>query len=195
MRTVTRDREPRRVSAPLEHPENTVVAARRNARRASAARVGAAPGRLVVFRLSGECFAVEVECVERVLAYAPGRRVPDAAPWIIGAISYEARLVPAIDLGRRLGLAPAAGARKARTLIIRDGDERLGAVVDEVLTVHPAADAELEPAPAVVRGIPGSYVRALTRIDGQVVLVLDLARLLSAVERMMLRATSMRADA
>lgn len=166
--------------------------ARRNARRASAARVGAAPGRLVTFRLSGECFAVEVACVERVLAHASGRRIPDAAPWVVGAIAYESRLVPAIDLGLRLGLASAAAAPKARTLIVRDGDERLGAVVDEVLTVHPAADAELEPAPAVVRGIPGAYVRALTRIDGETVLVLDLARLLSAAERVMLRAASMR---
>jgi purine-binding chemotaxis protein CheW len=161
--------------------------ARHTARRGSASRVGAAPGRLVTFRLSGECFAAEIAQVERVLHVSPARHLPDAAPWVLGAIAFESVLVPAIDLGARLGLAPSSAAPRPRMLIVRDGDERLGAVVDEVIDVNPVDDAAMAAAPALVRGLPGEYVRATARVGDDVVLVLDLARILSAGERLALR--------
>jgi purine-binding chemotaxis protein CheW len=161
--------------------------ARRTTRRGSASRVGAAPGRLVTFRLSGECFAAEIAQIERVLHVSPPRRLPDAAPWVLGAIEFESLLVPAIDLGARLGLAPSSMAPRPRMLLVRDGDERLGAVVDEVIDVSPVDDGAFAGAPALVRGLPGAYVRATARVADEVVLVLDLARILSADERLALQ--------
>jgi purine-binding chemotaxis protein CheW len=113
--------------------------------------------------------------------------MPNVPSWVAGVIDYAGRVVPVIDLRARFGLAPLARADAARTLVFLVGGEWVAAVVDAVLDVTPLRAGELEPPPAMFRGLAGEYLRGLVRRHERLAVVLDVERLLSSTERLELR--------
>jgi len=141
--------------------------------------------KLVTFSLGDDRFAADIFSVERVLRFAKPRPVPDLPEWMEGVIDYQGRVVPVIDLRVRFG---AAGERPegARIVICVVGDDWIGMTVDAVEEVSTIAAAQLEPPPALFRGLTREYLRGLVRRDEGVLVVLDVARLLTSRERLQL---------
>ncbi len=142
--------------------------------------------RLVTFRLARDLFAADIFSVERVLRYEAPRAIPDVPEWIDGVLEHEGRVVPVIDLRRRFGLAQAAPGPKTRVLVMNCGDGLVAGIVDAVLDVRPFDEAQLAAPPPLFRGLAGEYLRGLTRRNGELVVVLDIDRLLTSRERLSL---------
>jgi purine-binding chemotaxis protein CheW len=144
---------------------------------------------LVTFRVGDDLFAADIFSVERVLRFQVPRPIPNVPAWLEGVIDYGGRVVPVIDLRARFELGAAATRDSARILVVVAGDDWIGAIVDgvdEVLTVRPD---ELTPPPALFKGLTKQYVRALVRAKTEeepVIVVLDVAQLLTARERIVL---------
>jgi purine-binding chemotaxis protein CheW len=141
-----------------------------------------ATSRLVTFRAGEELYAVDVAAVERVLRYTPSRPVPRLPLWLDGVIEHAGRVVPVADLRARLGARIEPVGAKTRLLLITFAGGFCAMIVDQVLDVRPYNESELEPAPAMVRGLAGEFVRGVVSRNGALVLVIDLAGLLSAEE-------------
>lgn len=93
--------------------------------------------RACAFHAGGHRFAVDSDSVAEVLRTSVLTRVPLAAESIVGLLHLRGRIVPVIDVCRRLGL-PAVPADAPRTnLVIRVGDDCYSLLVDEVLDVQP----------------------------------------------------------
>lgn len=146
---------------------------------------------VVTFRVGDEHFAADVLAVERVLRHAAPMPVPNLPDWMEGVLEYQSRVVPVIDLRRRFGLdedgRPKAG---VRIIVFRAGDEWLGALVDAVLEVVNIDPAHLSPPPPLFRGLKAEYVRGLLRRDGRMIILLEMARLLTATEHLELQRAS-----
>jgi purine-binding chemotaxis protein CheW len=140
----------------------------------------AAQAQLVTFRLGADLFAADIYSVERVLRREAPTPIPNVPPWIEGVIDYAGRVVPVVDLRRRFEMAAAATPADGRTLVFNVGGEWVAASVDAVLDVTPLEDGTLLPPPALVRGIAEEYLRGIVRRGERLVVVLDVARLLSA---------------
>jgi purine-binding chemotaxis protein CheW len=141
---------------------------------------------LVTFRLGDDAFAADIFSVERVLRHAKPRPVPDLPAWMEGVIEYQGRVVPVIDLRARMG---ATGERPegARILVCVVGDDWIGMTVDSVTEVATVDAAEIEAPPAVFRGLAREYLKGLVRREGSdVLVVLDMTRVLTSQERMQL---------
>jgi len=142
--------------------------------------------RLVTFGLGDAWYAADIARVERVLRYEHVHPVPNMPPWMRGVIEHLGRVIPVIDLRTRFALnrragphgaeAPAGG---ARLLVLSLGDELVAAAVDRVIDVRAVSSDDVAPPPRLVRGAAGEFLLGMMRRDGQVVLLLDVARLLS----------------
>lgn len=141
---------------------------------------------LVTFALGHDHFAAAVAEIERVIRHRPPEPVPRMPEWMTGFVEHGGRSLPLVDLRLRFGLPPAPEGTEPRILVAGDGASRMGLVVDRVLDVAGVVSGELEPAPAIFRGLAGDYIQGTFRRGGQLVVVLRLARLLSAAERMVL---------
>lgn len=143
----------------------------------------------VVFRVGDDLFAAGVQSVERVLRHQAARPIPDVPEWIDGVIDYRDRMVPVINLRRRFGLPDEAARPETRTLVMNANQGWIAVTVDAVLEVS-AGSGEVTAPPAFFRGLAGEYLQGLMRRGEQVVIVLDVDRLLSATEQLHLdRAT------
>lgn len=86
------------------------------------------------FIVAGHHFAVESACVAEILRGGRPTRVPLAPPEVSGVLHLRGRIVPVIDMRRRLRLTAAGAA--AIHVIIRAGDEWYDLLVDDVLGVQ-----------------------------------------------------------
>jgi purine-binding chemotaxis protein CheW len=139
--------------------------------------------KLVTFRIGADSFAAEVFAVERALRYAPPNVVPDVPEWVEGVMEYGGGVIPVVDLRRRIGLDAAARTAETRILVFGARDGRVGAVVDAVQEVASVPAASIAPPPAMFRGLAAEFVRGIAKVRDQLVVVLDVDRVLSSADR------------
>jgi purine-binding chemotaxis protein CheW len=98
----------------------------------------------------------------------------------MGIGNVRGSVIPIIDLAKRLRLRPRPLTRDARILIVRHENELYGLQVDNVWDVVTIAPEDLEEAPGAIAGSRGEYIKALTRLDNDILIVLELSTVLAA---------------
>jgi purine-binding chemotaxis protein CheW len=146
-----------------------------DARQATAAR---ALREMLAFRLAGEEYAVDIGSIEEIIKPRPPTEVPSVPAFCPGIVSLRGRIVTMIDLRKRLGLPADAPGRSARVIVARSGARVVGLLVDAVSGVIRLAPEDLEATPVVVGGVDGEFLGGLGRVDGRVVILLNLSRVL-----------------
>ena len=143
--------------------------------------------KLVAFRLGDDHFAADVHAVERVLRYAQPTFVPDMPDYIEGVMDYQGRVVPVVNLRRRLEMPAMEIRSETRILILNVTGEWIGVVVDSVTEVAPFDPSAVSPPPKLFRGLAGEYLKGIVRRGDRLVIYLDVAELLSTTERIALQ--------
>lgn len=131
-----------------------------------------------VFRMGGEDFALEVRRVIEVLKKQQIREIPEMPDFLAGVIDLRGRTVPVVDLRKRFRLPPGDQARD-RVIVLRKKREQIGLVVDDVREVIELDPEGLDPAPELLHGIGSRYLRGIGRAGGRMIVVVDIAKMLS----------------
>lgn len=134
----------------------------------------------VAFMVSGERYGVSIAEISEISKLFDTTPVPRTADFVIGIGNVRGQVIPIIDLATRLRLPTATRDRAARVLIVRHDDGLYGMVVDRVLDVVTIAPEDLEEAPGAIAGARGEYIRALTRLSDDILIVLELQAVLAA---------------
>jgi len=145
------------------------------------------PTQIVTFTLGDEVFAADVFSVERILAYVAPIPLAGAPDWIVGMIRYQRRRVPVINLRRRFEMAAAQPSDRARTIVFSIEGEWVGAVADSVRDVIVLDRAHLSEPSQVFRGLAAEHMHGILRQGEELIAYLNVAELLSAAERNLLR--------
>jgi purine-binding chemotaxis protein CheW len=141
----------------------------------------------VTLGVAGETYAVAAATVTEVVKLQPLTRIPAMPRCIRGLMNLRGTVIPVIDLARQLGVGETEITDHTCVAVVdtpeADGVRSLmGVIGDEVRDVVTIDAAAIEAAPAFGTRISPAYLTGLTRVGGQAVLVLDLARILSADE-------------
>lgn len=139
--------------------------------------------KLVTFRIGADAFAAEVFAVERALRYEAPSVVPDVPEWVAGVMEYAGGVIPVVDMRSRIGLPATPPTAEARILVFAARDGRVGAVVDAVQEVSSVPAASIAPPPSMFRGLAAEFVRGIVKVRDQLVVVLDVDRVLSSADR------------
>lgn len=142
---------------------------------------------LVVFRIAGQHFALNIFQVERILRYEAPDPLPQAPDFLQGMLPYGKAVVPVVDLRKRLNV-PAAIKDETRTIILELDQGRIGVVVDAVLEVKRVTAAQISPPPPIVRGLAAEFISGIVMLGGRATVILAATKLLSSSERIALEA-------
>ena len=104
------------------------------------------PARHCCFLVGGDCFAVPSAAVAEVLREGRLTRVPLAADAVVGLVHLRGRIVPVVDLRRRLGIAPSDSSPPRTHLVVALDDDWYSLLVDEMLDVVEVPADAIEPA-------------------------------------------------
>jgi len=132
----------------------------------------------VTFTTGGQLFGLPIERVQDVFKPANITRVPLAGPEIAGVLNLRGRIVTAINLCNRLDL-PSLNERSGPMAIgIECGPESFGLLVDAVGEVLKLPDSEREANPINLNRELARVSAGVFRLDGQLLVVLDVDRVL-----------------
>lgn len=126
---------------------------------------------LLVFRVDGREQALPVEHVVEVVRMVAATPLPEAPAWVVGVIDFRGRVIPLIDVRRRLGALPREPDLATPIVVVRVGEVAAGLVVDEVVEVLALPDEAVDP-PA-----SATAVCRVARSGDRLILVLDPQRL------------------
>jgi purine-binding chemotaxis protein CheW len=132
----------------------------------------------VTFTLDGQIFGLPIGRVQEVFRPARITPVPLAAAQIAGVLNLRGRIVTAIDMRSRLDLPPRGRAETAMAIGIESGSESFGLLVDALGEVLKLSDAEREANPVNLDRKLARISAGVFRLDGQLLVVLDIDRVL-----------------
>jgi len=132
----------------------------------------------VYVRVGETAFGVPVLRVQDVIVETAINRIPLAPPEVAGSLNLRGRIVTAIDLRLRLGMAPRPAGQTHMCVIVECASELYALLVDEVGDVLWLGDEQHEPAPVTLSPHWRGMCQGLFRLEDQLMLVLDVDRVL-----------------
>lgn len=155
--------------------------------------------RLACCKLGQLEFAIDVMAIKEIMRYQRVTPVPKAPPFIEGIINLRGMVIPIVDLRKRFSL-PSELHSKTRTVIAKVWDRIFGFVVDGVTTIIEVARDTILPTPKMASHLPEDkrarldpeYLDGVVERGEGLLLILNLDRLLSLEEKMILEAPKRR---
>ena len=134
---------------------------------------------LATFFLDREEYGVDVRQVQEIRRTTEITSVPRAPEFIRGVINLRGRILPVLDLKRKLGLGEVEPGRATRIVVVRVRERLLGLLVDGASQVLKVEVSRIEPPPEEVVEKGGDYIRGVAKLEDRLIILVDLERLLA----------------
>ncbi|HRK98205.1 MAG: chemotaxis protein CheW [Alphaproteobacteria bacterium] len=134
--------------------------------------------------IEGQMFGIPILQVQDVLGELKVTRIPLAPPQVSGSLNLRGRIVTAIDVRKCLGLPPmdVSDNEKRMSVVVNHDDELYSLIIDNVGDVLPLQNKDFEPNPATLDIIWKSISLGVYRLDGKILVVLDVPKLLLSLQ-------------
>lgn len=133
---------------------------------------------LLCFRVADEKYAVNIMEIKEIIKPREVTEVPRVPSYVSGVLFLRGIIIPVFNMRKRLGHPVAKDSGKERIIVVKKGEEFCGVMVDEVIQVVRISPATIEPPPAVLEGIDRDFVGGIGRFDGQMLILLNLEKIL-----------------
>ena len=135
---------------------------------------------LVVFDLASEHYGVDISDVREIMRMQNITKVPGAMSYVEGVINLRGKVLPVLDLRKRLGLKVAEQTEESRIVVVDIADGEVGVIVDAVTEVLRVPNAAVEPPSSMVAQGNSDYLRGIAKLTDRLIILLDLNKLLSS---------------
>ena len=132
----------------------------------------------VTAMIGGQLFGLPIVRVQDVFIPERLTRVPLAPPEIAGVLNLRGRIVTLIDMRCRFGLGKREDGDPAMAIGVESRGESYGLLIDSVGEVLKLDAATREPNPINLDSRLASVSAGIHRLDGQLLIVVDIDRVL-----------------
>ena len=137
---------------------------------------------IVGFRIGKETFGVAIGIVHEIVRVPEITAVPDAPDFVEGVINLRGKIISIVDLRKRFGETQIEPSRKNRILVAEIDHKMVGLIVDAASEVIRLPQAEIEAPPEVFAENELKYVTGLGKLNGRLIILVDLAKVLQKGE-------------
>lgn len=151
----------------------------------------------VTFRVGMEDYGLPIASIAEVIRPLRVTPLPRMPEFVEGVINLRGTIIPVVDLRKRFALNDGGrDPRKARMLITRgawpegaaQGRGLLALAADSVSDVISLTAQQIDPAPAAATGAQAEFIVGMGKRGDQLIILIDLTRILSRQERIALAA-------
>ncbi len=140
----------------------------------------------LTFFIRGEEYAVGILRVKEIIEFEAVTRVPTTPVHVRGVINLRGSVLPVVDLAAKFGHGETAPVRTTCIVVVetRLHGETLviGILTDAVSEVVDIAADAIEPPPPFGTNVRIDFLTGMGKLDGRLVLVLDIDQVLSHVD-------------
>jgi purine-binding chemotaxis protein CheW len=134
---------------------------------------------IVGFQVGRETYGVPITSLHEIVRVPEITVVPDAPVYLEGVINLRGRIVSVMDLRKRFGEKQVALNKQNRILVVEHSGKLAGLIVDSASEVLKIPAADVEPPPSVFQEGGLNCVSGLGKVNGRLVVLLDMNRLLA----------------
>ena len=136
---------------------------------------------LVVFDLASEFYGVDIGDVREIIRMQNVTRVPGTPVYMEGVINLRGKVVPVVDLRKRLDLKVKPQTKESRIVVVDIGGKDVGVIVDGVTEVLRIPLSSVEPPSQMIANSETAYIRGIAKLKEKLVILLDLDKVLANV--------------
>jgi len=139
---------------------------------------------LVSFNLGSEEFGVDIGMVQEIVRMPEITRVPRTPAFVEGVVNLRGKIIPVVDLRKRFRLPVGETTKSTRIIIVTMNGRTVGMIVDGVSEVRRISADSVEPTPEMVASaIDASYLKGIAKLEGRLLILLDLNLVLNQEEQ------------
>ena len=145
---------------------------------------------LACFRVGLELYALDIMKIKEIIRPQKLTPIPKAPSFIEGVINLRGAVIPVADMRKRFDQPISQDNRKNRIVICSLAGKIIGLLVDEVTEVKRYGRKEIAPAPQFIKGPHADYFLGVACRDDELILLIDLEKVLSSDEKIELQKLS-----
>ncbi len=129
---------------------------------------------LVTFKLENEEFGVDILKVQEINRMMNITKIPNAPTYIEGVINLRGKIIPIVDLRKRLGFRNGVYDKSTRIIVVELDGLVLGFIVDSVSEVLRINENTDEHPPSIVAGVESDYIEGVGKLGDRLLILLEL---------------------
>ena len=119
---------------------------------------------MALFFVGNETFGIVINKIREIVRVPIITSVPNAPDFLVGLANLRGRVLPVIDARKRLGLFSAEVTDSSRILVIENGDNSTGILVDRVKGVSSIEGLTVEEPPAIIsNGLDRKFIKSVIK--------------------------------
>lgn len=141
--------------------------------------------KVVSFRIGDEEYALDIMKIDSIVEVSKITKIPQAPAFIEGIMDFRGVVIPVISGTKKFLISSKEESEREksnRAIVINTKDKKVAILVDEVKEVLSLSQEILEEPPAEIASDSNKYISAIANIDGRMIIVLDVDKILSAKE-------------
>lgn len=137
---------------------------------------------VVGFRVGRETFGVPIALVHEIVRVPEITSVPDSPGYVVGVINLRGKIVSVLDLRKRFGEKEIVSGKKNRILVMEVNSKLVGLIVDSASEVLKIPETDVHPPPNVFEEGQMNYVTGVGKLNGRLIILIDLNKVLQKGE-------------
>jgi len=142
-----------------------------------------------VFLLGEEEYSFDIMDINTVEKVIPVDSVEGFTNNLRGSISLRGEIIPVYSLRRKFGLQDIPYDQDTRFIIIRLEDFKVAYEVDRMKEIVQLDENQVYKTPSIIQGKDTLYIKAVTKIEDRLIIILDDEGILTEDEKNQIRAT------
>lgn len=137
---------------------------------------------LVSFKIGAEEFGVDITKVQEINRMVEITKVPQAANYVEGVINLRGKVIPIIDLRKRMSMEIKENDKNTRIVVVDIENFVMGMIVDSVSEVLRIPVSTIEPPPDIATGMNADYIQGVAKLEDRLLIFLDLSKVINVEE-------------
>lgn len=145
---------------------------------------------LVTFKIGNELYGIDIMEVREIVRLTEITPIPNCPSFVDGVITLRGEIIPIVDLSKRFHFEAVDYSEEDELLrgiiIINADDMIIGVMIDQVNRVININYEQIQPPPQVIAGIGAEYIQGVVKLDGSLLIILNIKKLFNRHELLQL---------
>ncbi len=132
--------------------------------------------------LNDEKYGIDIMDIEEILRMIEITKVPKAPSFVEGIINIRGKVIPIVDLRKKMGIPANAYTNSTRIIVVNLRGKQVGLIVDHVEEVLRVEDDLVDKAPAASTSVDNTYIKGVARLPTGMVIIFDIHHIFGSRE-------------
>ena len=144
-------------------------------------------GKYLTFGIASERYGISILDVREIIGMTTIRPVPHLPGFMKGVINLRGKVIPVLDMRQKFAMEPLEYTERTCIIVVEisglHGSTLMGIVVDKVVDVADIKTADIQECPKFGSEVNTDFVLGIAQKAGEVMILLDIDRILQAEEK------------